>query len=188
MSQTIDPQLFARVELFDNLTSDDLAALLASSSELTVAAGQTIYEAGQIERALYILLSGAVEVDVTPPRAADRMVAELGPGSVFGESSFFHAGPHSATVKALADSRLVRINREAFDALLQSNNLAALRVAANAAKVLAARLQKADEYIVELLESIQDRKVHAALAKFRATMDHSFGASGSSMGPMATNL
>jgi CRP/FNR family transcriptional regulator, cyclic AMP receptor protein len=187
MPAAIDPQLFARVELFDNLTSSDLLALLAASGELTVAAGQTIYEAGQVERALYVLLSGSVEVDVTPPRAADRMVAELGPGSVFGESSFFHSGPHSATVKALSDSRLVRINREAFDALLQSNNLAALRVAANAAKILAARLRQADEFIVELLESIQDRKVHAALAKFRSTLDHSVGASGSSMGPMAMN-
>jgi CRP-like cAMP-binding protein len=187
MSWPIDPQLFARVELFDNLTSQDLTALLASSSELSVAVGQTIYAAGHAERALYVLLSGSVEVDVTPPRAGDRAVAELGPGSVFGESSFFNARPHSATVKALSDSRLVRINRESFDALLQSNNVAALRVAANAAKILAARLQKADEFIVELLESIQDRKVHAALAKFRATMDHSFGSSGSTMGPMATN-
>lgn len=184
MSPTIDPQLFARVELFDNLTSTDLMALLDTSSELTVAAGQTIYEAGQVERALYVLLAGSVEVDVTPPRAANRMVAELGPGSIFGESSFFHAGPHSATVKALTDSRLVRLDRGRFDSLLQTNNVAALRVAANAAKILAARLQKADEFIVQLLESIQDRKIHEAAAKFRVTMGHSFEmSSGSTMGP-----
>jgi CRP/FNR family cyclic AMP-dependent transcriptional regulator len=183
----IDVALFNRVELFDNLTTEQLRELLASSEEVSVLTGRTIYETGHVERALFILLSGSVEVDVAAPRAGERSVAELGPGSVFGESSFFHAHPHSATVKAIADSRLVRIDRDAFDKLLQSNNVAALRVAANAARILAARLQRADEFIVELLESIQDRKIHAALAKFRATMDHSFRSSGSTMGPMATS-
>jgi CRP-like cAMP-binding protein len=182
MTIQIDYQLFSRVELFDNLTSEQLLEVLGTSDELVVLAGQTIYEAGQVERALYVLLSGTAEVDVSAPRAGERLLAQLGPGSVFGESSFFHASPHSATVRALADARLIRIDREAFDKLLAEGNIAALRIAANASRILAERLQQADRFIVELLESIEDRKIHESWAKFRSAMGHSFGSSGASVG------
>ena len=174
MTIVIDSVVLQRIELFDNLTNEDMRQLLPACDELTVCAGQTILEAGTAERALYVVLEGTAEVDLEPPRAHERIVAELTPGSVFGESSFFHASPHSATVKARTDTRLLRLNRQPFDNLLQGDNLAALRIAANAANILAARLQQADRLIVELLEQIQDEKTHAAIKSFRNSMSHSF--------------
>jgi CRP-like cAMP-binding protein len=170
----IDAVVLQRIELFDNLTSEDLSQLSPACDELAVIGGQTIYEVGTAEQALYVVLDGTAEVDLEPPRAHERIVAELGPASVFGESSFFHASPHSATVKARSDVRLLRLNRKPFDSLLQSDNPAALRIAANAANILAARLQQADRMIVELLEQIQDDKIHAAIKNFRNSMSHSF--------------
>jgi CRP/FNR family cyclic AMP-dependent transcriptional regulator len=174
MTISLDAQTLQRIELFNNLTTDDLRGLLPACEELSVAAGQAIFEAGHVERALYVLLEGTAEVDLETARAGERVVAELPPGSVFGESSFFHARVHSATVKARANVRLLRLNRQPFDNLLQSGNPAALRIAANAAAILAARLQAADQFIVELLEQIQDEKVREALTRFRQSMSHSF--------------
>lgn len=170
----IDSVVLQRIELFDNLTSDDVQQLLPACDEVTASAGQAIFEAGTAERALYVVLEGTAEVDLEPSRGRERVVAELVPGSVFGESSFFHAHPHSGSVKARTDVRLLRLNRQPFDELLHSGNLAALRIAANAAKILAARLQQADGLIVELLEQIQDEKVREAIHNFRNSMSHSF--------------
>jgi len=174
MAIEIDQAALQKIELFNNLTTDDLRGILPACDEMNAAAGQAIIEAGHEERALYILLEGTAEVDLEPPRAGERTVAELKPGSVFGESSFFHASPHSATVKARTSVRLLRMNREPFGNLLQSGNLAALRVAANATSILATRLQAADRFIVELLEQIQDEKVREAVTRFRNSMSHSF--------------
>jgi CRP-like cAMP-binding protein len=174
MAIEIETTVLQGIELFNNLTTDDLRGLLPACDELTVNAGQTIFEAGREERALYVLLEGTAEVDVEPPRAGERLVAELTPGSVFGESSFFHASPHSATVKARTNVRLLRLNRQPFDNLLQSGNPSALRLAANAAKILAARLQQADRFIIELLEQIQDERIREAVGRFRNSMSHSF--------------
>jgi CRP/FNR family transcriptional regulator, cyclic AMP receptor protein len=174
MTISIDITTLERIELFDNLTTDDLLGLLPACEELVVTAGQVIYEVGHEERALYVLLDGTAEVDLEPPRAGERVLSELTPGSVFGESSFFHAAPHSATVKARTDARLLRLNRQPFDDLLQTGNPAALRLAANAAKILAARLQAADRFIVDLLEQIQDEKIRAAVTRFRNSLSHSF--------------
>lgn len=174
MTNTIDAKSLSGVELFDNLTSDDLRGILPACEEIAVGAGQAIFEAGQQEQALYVLVEGMAEVDLEPSRGGERLVAELSPGSVFGESSFFHASPHSATLKARTNVRLLRLNRQIFNSLLQSGDTAALRMAANAAKILAARLQHADRFIVTLLEQIQDEKVREAIARFRSSMSHSF--------------
>ena len=61
-----------------------------------------------------------------------------------------------------------------YDNLLQSGNAVALRIAANAATILAARLQAADQFIVSLLDQIRDEKVREALTRFRQSMSHSF--------------
>ena len=174
MTISLDALTLQRIELFNNLTTEDLHGLLPACEELSVPAGQTVFEAGHVERALYVLLDGTAEVDLESARAAERVVAELAAGSVFGESSFFHAREHSATVKARTDVRLLRFNRPPFDNLLQSGNVVALRIAANAATILAARLQAADQFIVGLLEQIQDEKVREALTRFRQSMSHSF--------------
>jgi CRP-like cAMP-binding protein len=174
MTISLDALTLQRIELFNNLTTEDLHSLLPACEQLSVSAGQTIFEAGRMERALYVLLEGTAEVDLEPARGGERVVAELSPGSVFGESSFFHAREHSATVKARTNVRLLRLNRQPFDNLLQSGNAVALRIAANAATILAARLQAADQFIVGLLEQIRDEKVREALTRFRQSMSHSF--------------
>jgi CRP-like cAMP-binding protein len=186
MPARVDPQLLQKVELFDNLTTDQTNEILDACTELLCTAGRTVFEMGQEDRALYILLEGTVEVDVASPRAGERQIAQLEPGSVFGESSFFHASPHSATVKALTDARLLRLDRERFNELCQNGNLSALRVTANAAKILAARLQEADRCIAGLLEAYAGEKIHEAWSRFRETMGHSFGTPGSAMRPGGT--
>jgi CRP-like cAMP-binding protein len=171
------------VELLDNLTPEQTGEILAACDEILCTAGRTIYEIGQIERALYILLEGTAEVDIASPRSGQRQLAQLSAGSVFGESSFFHAAPHTATVRALTDARLLRLPRERFDEQLQNNSVAALRVAANSAKILAARLQQADRFIAGLLEESAGEKIHDSLARFHEIMGHSFRTPGASFGP-----
>ena len=184
MPAQVNPELLHPVELFDNLTTVQLNDILAASTEILCTAGRIIIETGQEERALYILLEGTVEVDVASPRAGERQLAQLEKGSVFGEGSFFHAGPHSATVKALTDARLLRLDREKFNELLQKDNVAALRVAANAAKILAAKLQQADRCIAGLLEAYAGERIHEAYSRFRESMGHSFSTgSGASVSP-----
>jgi len=174
VSIIIENAVLNQIELFDGLSGDDLQQILPACEEINAAAGQAVTTAGQQEQALYVVLKGTAEVDLEPARAGERAVAELTPGCAFGEASFFHASPHSATVKARTDVRLLKLNRQPFDKLLASGNVAALRVAANAAAILAARLQAADQLIVDLLDQIRDEKVREALVRFRNTMSHSF--------------
>jgi len=171
----LDPAVLAHLEIFKNLTASDARELLAACEEVPAAAGQVVFDAGVAHQALYVVLEGTLEVDLEPARAAERVVAVLQAGSVFGESSFFHAQPHSGTVKARTAARLLRLDRDSLDRLLASGSPAALRVAANAAEILAARLQQADQLIVALLDQIQDEKAHTAIREFRRSLFHTTG-------------
>jgi CRP-like cAMP-binding protein len=175
MAAILEPQLLSHAALFDNLTSEQTAAILEACDEFVCPAGGDVYVAGQEEQALFIVLEGFADVYLETPHAGERTVAELRPGAFFGECSFFHPGPHSATVRARTELRLLRLDRAKFQELLWRGDVGALRLAANTAKVLAARLQYADRCIVELLESIRDEKVREALDRFRHTMSHSHG-------------
>ncbi|MBV9204656.1 MAG: cyclic nucleotide-binding domain-containing protein [Actinobacteria bacterium] len=70
--------------------------------EIKVRAGTTIMAEGEAAEEIMLLLDGVVQVE-----AAGAELAELGPGSVFGERAALEQGRRTATVRALTDCRLV---------------------------------------------------------------------------------
>src|SRR5205085_3421488 len=109
------------------------------------------------ERALIIVLDGSVQVRLTVPHLGEALVAQFPARSVFGELSFFHAAPHSATVLCVEPARLLRLQRRKFEGLKAVNNLVALTLAANAAEILAERLQQMDLWLAQRLAESEDQ-------------------------------
>ncbi len=66
---------------------------------------------------MYVVLRGEMEVLKKSKRATEARVALLGPGDWFGEMSIVDIQPRSATVRALAPGRLLRISAADLDAL-----------------------------------------------------------------------
>lgn len=81
---------------------------------------------GDEERALVIVLDGAVQVRLAVPHVGEAVVSELPARCVFGEVSFFHATPHSATVFCVESARLLRLQYSKFEQLKSGNNRLAL--------------------------------------------------------------
>lgn len=87
------------------------------------AAGQTIFFEGQAGDAMYVVQSGVVAI-----YAAGHLVEMAGPGDVVGEMALVDRLPRSATAIAHTDCRLVPVDRERFEFLVQHNPSFALRV------------------------------------------------------------
>ena len=86
-----------------------LERLAAETRDITATAGETLIHEGDRADALYILRTGVVAV-----RAGERELATLGPGSWFGEIGLLERVPRTATVYALEECALLRIDGEAF--------------------------------------------------------------------------
>jgi NTE family protein len=104
---------------FGDLDAGALALLTEHLHPLELAAGQTLMEQGEPGDAMYICISGRLRAYVKPDDGAPRMVREMGRGQVIGEMSLYTDEPRSATVVAIRDSVLLRLDKPQFDELLQ---------------------------------------------------------------------
>jgi CRP/FNR family transcriptional regulator, cyclic AMP receptor protein len=173
MLTTISPEQFSRIPLFADLTKTESEELMTRFEELAFAAGDVVIRTGEFEPALYVVLSGAVSIVLDVPGGEDTFVATVEPQGVFGETSFFHPAPHSATVRCREQTTLLRLQRQEFERLLAANSLPAYRLGAKAAQILAARLQATDHWLAQLLTEEQGAAI-ASWRRFRERIGGSF--------------
>ena len=115
--------------------------------------GDVILKEGESVQLISILLKGRCQVVKSRKSGGEQELSVLEPCGVFGEMSFFHPAPHSASVRALTDVEVSGLSRERFDMLLRVGSIAAYKLAFNTVGVLADRLRKMDEWTCNLIES-----------------------------------
>lgn len=138
--------------IFADMTLDDRERVLALFEHESFPTGEEILHEGRSVQILWIIVSGRCEVRKSTSEGGKRVLAELEQGAVFGEMSFFHPAPHSASVCAVTDVEVIRLSRERFEELASHYPSAAFKIAANTAAVQAERLRRMDEWIGRLLE------------------------------------
>lgn len=97
---------------------DTLTVLRDSMDWLELSAGEVLMQQGQPGESVYLSLSGRLRVYVRDAAGQQRLVRELGRGEVTGEMSLFSGGPRSATVVAIRDTVLARLDKSHFLQLL----------------------------------------------------------------------
>ncbi len=83
--------------------------------------GQTLMTQGEPGDAMYIAVSGRLRAYVRDDDGTEQLVREMSRGQVIGEMALFADAPRSATVVAIRDSVLVRLDKAQFNRLLGSS-------------------------------------------------------------------
>jgi EAL domain-containing protein (putative c-di-GMP-specific phosphodiesterase class I) len=78
-------------------------------------AGHIVCKAGDIGESAYVIEVGTVEV----LSAADRFIATMGPGELFGEMTLLDQRPRTATVRTETPATMLRIDRAHIQELLR---------------------------------------------------------------------
>jgi CRP-like cAMP-binding protein len=98
-----------------------LEALAATASEEAIAAGALVIRQGDAPDDFFVTISGRLEVRRhAVDDAAERFVAELAPGSGFGEIGLLEHVPRTASVVAITSGRLLRISGDRFTAAVNA--------------------------------------------------------------------
>lgn len=112
------------------------AELFHHETELqALPAGQVLFKQGEPGGLMYVLMSGTAEITVH-----NRVVETAGAGTILGEMAMIDDAPRSATVMAKSDCKVLAIERERFNFLIQQTPNFALYVM----RVIAERLRRAD--------------------------------------------
>ena len=102
------------------MTTVQRQQLAAAGTVLHFGPGEAIVREGEPGDCLYQVLQGRVEVLKAIGTARQVAVRQLGAGELFGEMTLLLDAPRSATVRALEECRLLRLNRASVAPLLQT--------------------------------------------------------------------
>src|SRR5690606_25062522 len=147
------------IGLFGALSDDVLARLASALTVITPDAGEVLFREGDEANAMYLVISGELEVLKRSRSGIDTRVAVLGPSDWFGEMSIVDVQPRSATVRMLAPGRLVRITSADFDALYRTDLRSYSIVVLSMARELSRRLRVADGILADLVTNVLDTYV-----------------------------
>ena len=114
--------LLRKIELFSVLSAIEINTLAASLKERKIKKDEFIVKIGDTGNSMFILVEGFLSVCIIDATDNTEVkVAQLKPGSYFGEMSLLTGDPRSASISAFCDSLLFEIPKESFDELLRGN-------------------------------------------------------------------
>lgn len=120
-----DEALLAEVSMFATLPSAARSELAARARTVRLAGGEWLFHQGDQADALFVVRSGRVEVVHEDDGRPSEVLSELGRGSVVGELALLSRGVRSTSIRGRRDATLLRIDRPAFEALLEDAPAAA---------------------------------------------------------------
>ncbi|WP_437277832.1 cyclic nucleotide-binding domain-containing protein [Sorangium sp. So ce375] len=154
-----NPELVVQLRdigLFGGLGDHVLQGLADALELLDLEPGAVAFREGDNGREMFVLLAGEMEVLKRSKRDVEARVAVLGPNDWFGEMSILDVMPRSATVRAIAPSRLLRVTAHDLDALYRRDLKSYTLLVLNIAREMSRRLRVADSLLAELVANMLD--------------------------------
>ena len=138
--------LLKSLSIFSDTPETILAEMAYLLKEVEYAEGAPIVKEGETGNCMYIIFRG--EVRITKGK---ELLATLKENDFFGELSLMDTETRSATVTAVTDCILFRLDQEPFYDLMESRP----EVVKGVIKILCKRIRMANQRIFELTKSVK---------------------------------
>ena len=152
----MDTQFLDGIPLFAPLTPEQRRDLSHYFQAREAAAGEPFFWVGEPGEEFFVVRSGQVSISVPDHGGKEIVLADLGPGAVFGEIAILDGGPRTATARARTPVEVLVLRRSAFGDFIGRYPSVALHVM----RVLGARQRQTVEKlrgIRNLDEIIEER-------------------------------
>jgi len=160
----------AACPIFQGFTVEEYEQVLALLDQESYAKGDVIIDEGKSKQDLWIVVQGSCEVVKMNKSKAQKQLATIEAGAVFGELSFFQKAPHSATVRALTAVKVMRLTRENFEHLQTRSPSAAYKITVSVLAVMAERIRRMDDWICNFVERPEGADHREEWHDFRAKL------------------
>ena len=139
-------------EIFRGMNPAEIFLLLKIARTIEFDTEDIIVREGAIGENFYLILDGEVELRKGHYVKPGALTVRIGSGSVLGEMAFLLHVPRSMTAVAATPCKLIEIDRDQFNELLDSNLTAPYKLIRNIATILAERLYATDATYQRLVE------------------------------------
>lgn len=145
-------------QLFSGLPDEYLIQIASIATEREVKRGETIFNEGDDSKGFYLIISGQIKVYKLSTDGKEQILHIFSDGEPFGEVPVFSGQKYPATAQAIAKSKLLFIQRNAFVGLIEGN----ISLALNMLAVLSKRLS----HFSMQIENLSLKEVPGRLASY----------------------
>jgi len=126
-------------------TPEDWETLVGYTEHMRFKADETVIRAGELDRSLYFVTDGRLDIMLPQPNGAERLVRTISAPAVIGEMGFVENRPRSMTIKGMTDGELLRLDYESFERLATEHPKIAQNLLFELARVVSLRLRWATQ-------------------------------------------
>jgi glycine/D-amino acid oxidase-like deaminating enzyme/CRP-like cAMP-binding protein len=148
-AESIAPELLLVFPAFKRFTADEVSELLRSMQRWDLQRGTLLYREGEEGSTCFVVIRGVVDISVKV-RGQPQLLAQLGPGSIFGQSSLIDGEPRTASCSVRRNAILAEIDAMSCERLLNNRGALALKLLAALNQGLVAALRSADRQLMRL--------------------------------------
>ncbi len=157
-------------DIFAGLGLETIMLMADRFHEADCGAGETLFEEGDRGDSFYVIATGEMSV-LKGSGISQRELVRVGPGDVFGEMALISNDPRTATIKAISDTKLLRLGQEDFTFLMDQDERFAQRIL----RMISRRLGQSNEAAsLDLMRAHQGLII--SLAKLAESRDADTGA------------
>ncbi|MCR4303169.1 MAG: mechanosensitive ion channel family protein [Gallionella sp.] len=160
-----------RVDLFRQMTDDELHKLAERLKYAPFAKGNIISRQGAIAHWLYIIINGDAEVFLETENGERRRLSVLTKGNFFGEMGMMTGAPRTASVLAMTDVECYRLDKAAFEEIIVERP----GIAEEISHILVERRAELDSALQNLDEETKNKTMHRRHSEVLATVKRFFG-------------
>lgn len=180
--RTVPKSLLARLPLFAGLAPDELALLTAGARSQDVPNGDFLFHRGDPCRGFYVVQRGQIKLVLPSQRGTDKVIDIVHPGQSFGEAVMFLEKDFMVDARAVLDSTVIYVPRQAlFEGIERFPSVARKMLAYLAARAhrllldveamaLYSSKQRLVTYLLERLPASPETRKHA-VDKWPITLD-----------------
>ncbi|MFH2011219.1 MAG: cyclic nucleotide-binding domain-containing protein [Pseudomonadota bacterium] len=155
---------FKEMSIFTDLNTEEIKKITGIMKRINVPKGKVIIQEGDTGDSMYIIMNGSVEVSKTLSIKIDgqgfeekeKILERLSASDylVFGEVGLLERNIRTASVVAISDCTLCEIKNEDFQKLIDEDPRMGIKLVKNIARLVCARLRKADEDTIKLTTAL----------------------------------
>jgi len=156
------------VPLFESLDATALSEVHAAARTRAFQAGQIVFQEGDLASAFYVLDKGSVKLTQLTPEGHQVVLRLLSPGDAFGGVAAFGGTTYPISAEAVTDSAALEWPGDVMARLMERYP----RLAINALKFVAVRLQEMQVQYRQLATEKVERRIARALLKLMQQASH----------------
>ncbi|PKK91249.1 MAG: hypothetical protein CVV64_05625 [Candidatus Wallbacteria bacterium HGW-Wallbacteria-1] len=143
------------ISIFQELDESEILIIDQIAEEGSYKAGEIVFRQGSEGKELYIIKMGEVEVIKEGSEGTSQLLTVLEAGTFFGEMSIVTEETRSATIRALGECRLLKIQKSTIDRLSETNSGIILKIYKELLRILAERLRLTNEHYFFTKETLR---------------------------------